>query len=115
MSAWHFPPRPGVGASGRQIQVRANFFPIQSLPQLPIHHYEVVITPDVPPAKSRRVYQLWEDEALLSGELGGVRPVFDGRKNVFAARALPLVGEVSEFGVDYADDDDQLLLSVNKA
>ncbi|KAI8828499.1 Piwi domain-containing protein, partial [Chytridium lagenaria] len=109
MATWNFTPRPGVGNAGRQIQVRANFFPIMTLPQLPIHHYEVVITPDVPPAKSRRVYQLWEDEALLSGELGGVRPVFDGKKNVFAARPLPLEGDLSEFTLDYADEDDQMI------
>ncbi|KAJ3190960.1 hypothetical protein HK101_008206 [Irineochytrium annulatum] len=106
MATWQFPARPGIGSSGRQIQVRANFFPVQSLPQLPIHHYEVVISPDVPPAKSRRVYQLWEDEALLSGELGGIRPVFDGKKNVFAARPLPLASDSAEFILDYADEDE---------
>ncbi|KAJ3259926.1 eukaryotic translation initiation factor 2C, 2 [Chytriomyces hyalinus] len=101
-----FPVRPPLGKSGRSIQVRANFFPVQSLPQRPIHHYEVIITPEVPPAKNRRVYQLWEDEALLSGELGGVRPVFDGRKNVYSARPLPLVGDASDFSIDYFDNDD---------
>ncbi|KAJ1553664.1 Eukaryotic translation initiation factor 2C [Cladochytrium tenue] len=60
--SWQFPQRPGFGSAGRLIQVRSNFFPVQSLPQLPIHHYEVVITPEVPPVKNRRVYQLWEDE-----------------------------------------------------
>ncbi|KAJ3416061.1 eukaryotic translation initiation factor 2C, 2 [Chytridiales sp. JEL 0842] len=129
ISPYSFPQRPGTGNSGRLIQVRANFFPIHSLPQNPIHHYEVSITPDVPPAKNRRVYQLWEDEALLSGELGGVRPVFDGRRNVYAARALPLfnnnnnnsssnnnsnnggtnagsggMGEMVEFEIDFYDD-----------
>ncbi|KAI9364457.1 Piwi domain-containing protein [Zopfochytrium polystomum] len=104
--SWQFPQRPGFGTSGRLIQVRSNFFPIQSLPQLPIHHYEVSISPEVPPAKSRRVYQLWEDEALLSGELGGVRPVFDGRKNIFASRPLPLIADAGEFLVDYYDDDE---------
>ncbi|KAJ3350930.1 eukaryotic translation initiation factor 2C, 2 [Entophlyctis luteolus] len=104
-----FPQRPVPGRSGRAIQVRANFFPVQSLPQRPIHHYEVAIDPEVPPAKSRRVYQLWEDEALLSGSLGGVRPVFDGRKNVYASRALPIIeGDFSEFTVDFYDNDDPL-------
>ncbi|ORY45562.1 Piwi-domain-containing protein [Rhizoclosmatium globosum] len=92
-----FPLRPALGRSGRSIQ---------TLPQRPIHHYEVVITPEVPPAKNRRVYQLWEDEALLSGELGGVRPVFDGRKNVYSARPLPIVENECEFTVDYYDNDD---------
>ncbi|RKO93090.1 Piwi domain-containing protein [Blyttiomyces helicus] len=122
MSLWNFPVRPGIGQSGRQITVRANFFPVQSLPGQNIHHYDVTITPDVPPAKNRRIYQAWEDTELLSGALGGVRPVFDGRKNVFAARPLPLDsalsaaaaagadtgadGEAGVFNVDYFDDDD---------
>ncbi|KAJ3073654.1 argonaute 1 [Podochytrium sp. JEL0797] len=100
------PLRPPLGKSGRSIQVRANFFPVQTLPQRPIHHYEVVIMPEVPPAKNRRVYQLWEDEALLSGELGGVRPVFDGRKNVYSARPLPIVEDSHDFSIDYFDNDD---------
>ncbi|KNC97956.1 uncharacterized protein SPPG_06944 [Spizellomyces punctatus DAOM BR117] len=106
LTTWRFPPRPGVGASGRNIQVRANFFPVMTLPGQNIHHYDVNITPDVPPAKNRRIYQLWEDEQLLSGALNGIRPVFDGRKNVFAAKALPIApGEVA-FNIDYFDDDD---------
>ncbi|KAJ3051715.1 hypothetical protein HK097_007259, partial [Rhizophlyctis rosea] len=112
MSLHHFPPRPGMGNSGRQIQVRANFFPITSLPGANIHHYDIQILPDVPPAKNRKIYQLWEDDALLSGVLGGVRPVFDGRKNLFAARPLPFeieaaaAGEASVFNIDYYDEDE---------
>ncbi|KAJ3287814.1 argonaute 1 [Borealophlyctis nickersoniae] len=106
MSLWQFPARPGIGQSGRQIQVRANFFPITSLPSQNIHHYDINIVPDVPPAKNRRVYQLWEDDALLSGALSGVRPVFDGRKNVFAARALPLEGDSAVYSIDYFDEDE---------
>lgn len=42
----------------------------------------------------------------MSGELGGVRPVFDGKKNVFAPKPLPLLADAGEFVVDYYDDDD---------
>ncbi|KAJ3089874.1 hypothetical protein HK102_005260 [Quaeritorhiza haematococci] len=106
---WQYPVRPGIGSSGRQIQVRANFFPVQSLPGQNIHHYDVNITPDVPPAKNRRIYQLWEDSSLLSGALNGIRPVYDGRKNVFAARPLPLDSSDSGvFHLEYFDDEDPL-------
>jgi hypothetical protein len=44
----------------------------------------------------------------LSGALGGVRPVFDGRKNVYAARALPLLADAGEFILDYFDDEDPI-------
>ncbi|KAJ3129151.1 hypothetical protein HK098_002392 [Nowakowskiella sp. JEL0407] len=106
MALVHFPQRPGIGNSGRSIQVRANFFPVLSLPGQNIHHYDVSIAPDVPPAKNRRVYQQWEDAASVSGDLGGLRPVYDGRKNLFSSRALPFEGDVGQFQVDYFDDDD---------
>ncbi|KAI9104430.1 Piwi domain-containing protein [Phlyctochytrium arcticum] len=114
LQTWRFPPRPGVGKSGRPIQVRANFFPVLTLPGQNIHHYDVSITPDVPPAKSRRIYQLWEDEQLLSGALNGVRPVFDGRKNVFSARPLPLDPEGQTFDIDYYDEDESKLRGAKK-
>ncbi|KAI9002409.1 Piwi domain-containing protein [Gaertneriomyces semiglobifer] len=106
LTSWRFPPRPNIGTSGRQIQVRANFFPITSLPGSNLYHYEVEITPDVPPAKNRRVYQLWEDEQLLSGGLNGIRPVFDGRKNVYAARKLPIGDQDCIYNIDFFDEDD---------
>lgn len=48
-------PRPDTGKSGRSIKIRANFFPIATLPAGSVHHYDVQILPQVPPAKNRYV------------------------------------------------------------
>jgi eukaryotic translation initiation factor 2C len=69
--------RPGTGRTGQPTRVRANFFQVDALPNANIHHYDVVISPDVPPALNRRVYQQFEEENRTTA-LNGVRPVFDG-------------------------------------
>src|SRR3954454_3215391 len=69
--------RPGLGKAGRAIKVRANFFEVKSLPDANVHHYDITITPDVPPALNRRIYQQFE-HMNSKGQLGGIRPVYDG-------------------------------------
>jgi len=96
-------PRPPLGTAGRAIQIRANFFPITSLPQYNIHHYDVQIIPDVPPAKNRRIYQQWLD--LNKAALGSA-PVFDGRHNLFAVKDIPVVDE--PYNIEYYDTEDPL-------
>ena len=86
-----FCPRPGKGSSGRSIQLRSNFLSIQQLPQGQVHHYECVIQPLVPPAKNRRIYKIWEDECFRSSVLGSSRPVYDGRRNLYSPRGIPLL------------------------
>ncbi|KAJ3021872.1 argonaute 1 [Thoreauomyces humboldtii] len=108
-----YPQRPPPGTAGREIQVRANFFPILSLPTATLHHYDVTILPDVPPAKNRRVYQLWED--LMTKEFRErdepvhfVRPVYDGRRNVFAVIDLDVqVGQELVYDLDYVEEGDE--------
>ncbi|KAJ3387739.1 argonaute 1 [Lobulomyces angularis] len=95
--------RPPLGNSGRQIQVRANFFPITSLPQSNIHHYDIQIIPDVPPAKNRRIYQLWLENNKIKLE---AVPIFDGRHNMFSIRDLPLQDD--PYSLDYFDTEDPL-------
>lgn len=48
--------RPGMGTMGRQIRVRSNFFEITKLPDMKIIHYDVTITPDVPPILNRIIF-----------------------------------------------------------
>ncbi|KAG0001838.1 hypothetical protein BGZ80_006110, partial [Entomortierella chlamydospora] len=84
-----FTRRPAEPATlGREITIRANFFEITQLPNINIHHYDVTITPDVPPVVNRRVF---EHMIKLYGDsdLGRTRPVFDGRKNIFSPRSFP--------------------------
>src|SRR5438045_2671674 len=66
------------GKAGRTIRVRANFFEVTSLPDQNVIHYDITITPDVPPALNRRIYQQFE-HMNSKGQLGGIRPVYDGR------------------------------------
>ncbi|KAG0005891.1 Eukaryotic translation initiation factor 2C [Entomortierella chlamydospora] len=80
-----FVKRPGQGKSGREIQVRTNFFEITQLPNITIHHYDLTVTPDVPPPVNRRIF-----EALMNHyrdtDLEGAQPVFDGRKSLFSPK-----------------------------
>ncbi|KAG9326406.1 hypothetical protein KVV02_008026 [Mortierella alpina] len=80
--------RPGVGEKGVAMQVRSNYFEITQLPDTIIYHYDVTITPDVPPPVNRRVYEQFQTQ-YRDSDLGGVRPVYDGRKNIFAPVAFP--------------------------
>ncbi len=58
------------------------------LPNTTIYHYDVTITPDVPPPVNRRVFEQFQGQYRES-DLGGVRPIYDGRKNIFAPAAFP--------------------------
>ncbi|KAF9123989.1 hypothetical protein BGW39_008545 [Mortierella sp. 14UC] len=80
--------RPNPGRAGKAIQVRTNFFEVKTLPDINIHHYDVTITPDVPPPVNRRIF----DQFVLlnsKSDLADAKPVFDGRKNFFSSKELP--------------------------
>ncbi|KAG0353510.1 hypothetical protein BGZ54_002214, partial [Gamsiella multidivaricata] len=83
-----FVSRPSPGTLGKPIVIRSNFFHITRLPDVNVHHYDVTITPDVPPPVNRRIFKQLIDVHGHT-DLGGSRPVFDGRKNIFAPRAFP--------------------------
>src|SRR5690554_1903993 len=51
-----FTKRPAPGTLGRSVRIRSNFFEITQLPRITVHHYDVTITPDVPPLVNRRVF-----------------------------------------------------------
>ncbi|KAF9950945.1 eukaryotic translation initiation factor 2C, 2 [Mortierella alpina] len=80
--------RPKPGSLGRPVKIRANFFEITQLPNINVHHYDVTITPDVPPIVNRRIF---EHMLVVHGksDLESSRPVFDGRKNIFSPRKFP--------------------------
>ncbi|KAI9320095.1 Piwi domain-containing protein [Dichotomocladium elegans] len=90
LSLTEFVKRPGVGKSGKSIRVRANFFEVASFPTGNIHHYDVTIDPpSAPPALYRKVWKAFEDQDG-QGILKGIKAVFDGRKNAFSPKVLPL-------------------------
>ncbi|RKP00133.1 hypothetical protein CXG81DRAFT_5897, partial [Caulochytrium protostelioides] len=85
------PLRPGHGMAGRPVSVRANFFPILTLPRKPIHQYTVAIEPKVPTAVARQVWQMWE--AKCHGlrqvpDAAQLRIVYDARGAAYASRPL---------------------------
>ncbi|KAF9945058.1 eukaryotic translation initiation factor 2C, 2 [Modicella reniformis] len=85
-------PRPAPGKLGKPIKVRTNFFEVQKLPDIMVHHYDVTVTPDVPPVANRKVFQQFIT-TYGDTELKGARPVYDGRKNLFSARDLGFDGK----------------------
>ncbi|CAB4422806.1 unnamed protein product [Rhizophagus irregularis] len=98
-----FVKRPGVGHVGKQMKVRTNFFEITSLPEMEILHYDVTITPEVPQQLNRKVFDLFSEQNR-TGALGNAKPVFDGRKNMFAHKSLPF-GQAATFDVHLEEDD----------
>lgn len=85
-----FVKRPGVGKAGKPVRVRSNFFEVLSFPTGNIYHYDVTIDPpSAPPALYRKVWKAFEEQDG-QGALKGIKAVFDGRKNVFSPKVLPL-------------------------
>uniref|UniRef100_A0A0E0KHH6 Piwi domain-containing protein n=1 Tax=Oryza punctata TaxID=4537 RepID=A0A0E0KHH6_ORYPU len=76
-----FPARPGFGTVGRRCRVRANHFVVQ-LADKAIYHYDELV-------RSHQQY------------LDGRSPVYDGRKGMFTAGALPFTNR--EFVVKIAN------------
>ncbi|KAF9179239.1 hypothetical protein BGZ50_007129 [Haplosporangium sp. Z 11] len=79
--------RPAVGSLGKNIQVRTNFFDV-TIPNINIHHYDVTITPDVPAPVNRKVFKHFITLHRVS-DLGNANPVYDGKFNLYSAKALP--------------------------
>ncbi|KAI4526541.1 Piwi-domain-containing protein [Schizophyllum commune Loenen D] len=97
--------RPNFGTAGRPLEVFANSFET-SLPDSIIHHYDV-IHPDektLPAKLNMRLIEFLQKNVAL----GMFTPpaVYDGRKNLFAIRALPFPGgaESHDFRFTFGDD-----------
>jgi len=99
-------PKTGQVRSGRTIRVRTNFFEVKHFPDQNIIHYDVTVTPDVPPSLNRQVFQRFED-TFLTTTLGNVRAVYDSRKNIFAPRPYPF-GEAEVFDVILPEEEGPL-------
>ncbi|KAJ3030641.1 Eukaryotic translation initiation factor 2C [Rhizophlyctis rosea] len=97
--------RPGVGTKGKKIKVRANYLDVLTLPERDVTHYDVAFTPDVPPVFLRKLFKAWEERYRGSKDVGNIKPVFDGRKNMFSAKPLPF-GETQTFDVEEPEGDD---------
>ncbi|XP_038052098.1 protein argonaute-2-like isoform X1 [Patiria miniata] len=82
------PSRPGFGKEGRAITLRANHFKI-TIPHDTINHYEVTIVPEKCP---RRVNREVMDTLVKHTNriFQNIKPVFDGRKNLYCRQELPI-------------------------
>ena len=84
-----FPRRPDYGKVGQPIKLFSNFFAL-TLPKSDlIYHYDVTITPDAAKSVHRevmeQVYERYAGEAF-----GKARPAFDGTKNLYTMKDLPV-------------------------
>ena len=84
--------RPGFGSEGKKITVKTNYFPLTSLPEADVHHYDIDITPEkCPAAILRKVFKA----AVESNreKFDAIIPIFDGRSNAFSPRRLPFASQ----------------------
>jgi len=95
----HFicPRRPNLGRDGRPIQLKANHFQI-SMPRGFIHHYLINIQPDKCPRKVNR--DIIETMVQAYGKIfNNLKPVFDGRNNMYTRDPLPIGNDSIELDV----------------
>lgn len=82
------PRRPNIGREGRQITLRANHFQI-TMPRGYVHHYDINIQPDKCPRKVNR--EIIETMVHAYSKIfGTLKPVFDGRNNLYTRDPLPI-------------------------
>lgn len=84
-----FPRKPGYGKVGRPINLLTNCFAL-SLPRNDlIYHYDVTIEPEAVKSVYHEVMQQVYDK--YGGEaFGKARPAFDGSRNLYAMKDLPI-------------------------
>lgn len=91
------PRRPNLGREGRPIVLRANHFQI-TMPRGFVHHYEISIQPDKCPRKVNR--EIIETMVHAYSKIfGNLKPVFDGRSNLYTRDPLPIGNDRMELEV----------------
>ncbi len=83
------PARPGYGTAGRAVALRANFFALESMPDM-IYEYIVQITPEPKsqkPRTKRRVLALFEHSAELRPYINDI--AHDGAQRLVSSKPLP--------------------------
>ncbi|XP_039282440.1 protein argonaute-2 isoform X3 [Nilaparvata lugens] len=91
------PRRPNLGREGRPIVLRANHFQI-TMPRGFVHHYDINIQPDKCPRKVNR--EIIETMVTAYSKIfGNLKPVFDGRSNLYTRDPLPIGNDRMELEV----------------
>ncbi|KAI9063285.1 argonaute-like protein [Trametes sanguinea] len=95
--------RTAFGTSGRAIQVHTNHFEVK-IPEANIHHYDV-ISPSEKTLPARLNMEIVARlQTVTAPQIFTPRAVYDGRKNMFAARELPFgPSQAHEFEVTLVD------------
>lgn len=91
------PARPNYGIIGRTIQLRANHFQVK-IPNCVLYHYDISIVPDKCPRRVNR--EIIDVLVKTHGDyFANQMPVFDGRKNLYSRKLLPIGRERVEIQV----------------
>lgn len=91
------PRRPDFGVNGYHIQLRANHFQI-TMPRGFLHHYDVSIQPEKCPRKiNREIIEIMVQS--YKKIFSNIKPVFDGRKNMYTRDDLPIGRDKMELEV----------------
>ncbi|KZT39639.1 argonaute-like protein [Sistotremastrum suecicum HHB10207 ss-3] len=80
--------RPEPGKAGTPMEVITNHFRVK-IPDTIIHHYDVVISPSQDFPIRLNMELVTRLQTVVAKEIFTPRAVYDGRKNLFAARELP--------------------------
>ncbi|KAL5236624.1 hypothetical protein ACI65C_004034 [Semiaphis heraclei] len=104
------PRRPNLGREGRPIMLRANHFKISMQRDL-VDHYDVKIEPEKCPQKiNRKIIEILVNK--YNDLFGDLRPVFDGRKNLFTKNPLPIGYDQIKLEVKLPDEDREKVFRV---
>ncbi|KAI8099254.1 Piwi domain-containing protein [Halteromyces radiatus] len=81
--------RPNTGTVGKQVRVRSNFFEMTSIPTQNIQHLNIQFLPEGTSLPVRKkLWQCFEDSLKGRAFLNKIKPVFDGRANLFSPKPL---------------------------
>ena len=97
------PARPGYGSAGRAVALRANFFALESMPNM-IYEYIVQITPEPKsqkPRMKRRVLALFEHTPELRPYINDI--AHDGAQRLISSK--PLADEITGTVLFYEEGD----------
>ncbi|CAL2051731.1 unnamed protein product [Caenorhabditis brenneri] len=96
------PRRPNHGVEGRAILLRANHFAVR-IPGGTIQHYQVDVSPDKCPRRVNREII----SCLISSfskYFTNIRPVYDGKRNMYTREPLPIGRDRMDFDVTLPGD-----------
>ncbi|KAG0206269.1 hypothetical protein BGX28_002266 [Mortierella sp. GBA30] len=90
------------GRAGERSEVKANFFEVTKLNATTIYHYDIEISPEIPPPKARKLWRHLETAPDVIRT--GTKIVFDGRSNAYAPKELEFVGKAVTMEIDLPDE-----------